>query len=193
MSALPRMLAGFVQSSLEAIDDIDPELGRKVRDRLKPETLDAIESVSAIALLSVDLDVELTECFFEVAGVDRARRALRENLRQSFDKPLLKPMLDGALAIFGRSLVKMIGWAPKVWGLVYRDAGRMVVAAAEEGRMRLELVDIPLAIASSPHYLAGSAETFAGFFDVAGVDGEVELIGPDLATRSAAFVLTWSR
>jgi hypothetical protein len=193
MSASPRMLAGFVQSSLEAIDDIDPALGRKVRDRLKPETLDAIESASAIALVSVDLDVELTECFFEVAGPERARRALRENLRQSFDKPLLKPLLDGAFALFGRSLIKIIGWAPKVWGLIYRDAGRMVVAASEDGRVRLELTNIPLVIASSPNYLRGSAETFAGIFDVVGVAGEVQLIGPDLATRSAAFVLTWPR
>jgi hypothetical protein len=58
--------------------------------------------------------------------------------------------------------------------------------------VRLELTNLPIAIASSSSYLTGSAETFAGFFDVAGVDGEVELIGPDLATRSAAFVLTWS-
>jgi hypothetical protein len=187
------MLAGFVQSSLEAIDDIDPALGREVRARLKPETLDSIESAPAIALISVDFDVELTERFFEVAGADYAREALREHLRQSFDKPLLKPVLAGAFALLGRSLVRAFAWVPRIWGLIYHDAGEMVVAAAEPGRVRLELRRIPLAIASNPNYLAGSAETFAGFFDFAGVDGHVELIGPDLATRSAAFVLTWSR
>ena len=193
MSASPRMLAGFIQSSLEAIEGMDAALGREVRARLKPETRDAIESASSIALVSVDLDVELTECFFAVAGPARARAALRENLRQSFDRPILKPALDGAFAIFGRSLVKVIGWAPRVWGLIYRDAGEMVVAEAREGRVRLDLLDIPLVISASPNYLYGSAETFAGFFDVAGVDGAVRLIGPDLEKRSAGFELTWSR
>jgi len=191
MTASPRMLAGFVQSSLESIDHLDPELGRKVRERLKPDSLDAIESAPPIALISVDLDVELTQCFFDVAGFEQARRALRENLRQSFDKPLLRPLLDGAFALFGRSLARTIRWAPKVWGLIYRDAGQMVVSSAREGHVELTLHDIPLVIATSPTYLCGSAETFAGFFDVVGVEGRVELIGPDLAARRAGFDLTW--
>jgi hypothetical protein len=187
------MLAGFIQSSLEAIDGMDAALGREVRARLKPETRAAIESASAIGLVSVDFDVELNECFFAVAGPARARAALRENLRQSFDRPVLKPFVDGVFAIFGRSLGKMIGWAPKVWGLVYRDAGEMVVSEARDGRVRLDLLDIPLVISASPNYLYGSAETFAGFFDVAGVDGNVRVIGPDLANRCAGFELSWSR
>ena len=193
MSASPRMLAGFIQSSLEAIEGMDAALGREVRARLKPETREAIESASAIGLVSVDLDVELTECFFAVAGAARARAALRENLRQSFDRPILKPILDGAFSIFGRSLGKMIGWAPKVWGLIYRDAGEMVVGEARPGRVRLDLLDVPLVISASPNYLYGSAEIFAGFFDVAGVDGNVRVIGPDLEKRSAGFELSWSR
>jgi len=193
MSASPRMLAGFVQSSLEAIEGMDAALGREVRARLKPETRKAIESASAIGLVSVDLDVELTECFFAVAGAARARAALRENLRASFDRPVLRPVLDGAFAVFGRSLAKMFGWAPKVWGLIYRDAGEMVVSEAREGWVRLDLIDIPLVISASPNYLYGSAEIFAGFFDVARVDGTVRLIGPDLANRSAGFELSWSR
>lgn len=185
------MLAGFVQSSLDSIDHIDRELGRRVRGRLKPDSLDAIESAPPIALISVDLDVELTQCFFDVAGFERARRALRDNLRQSFDKPLLRPLLDGATALFGRSLARTIRWAPKVWGLIYRDAGEMAVSSALDGHVELLLRDIPPVIAASPTYLCGSAETFAGFFDVVGVAGRVELIGPELATRQARFDLTW--
>jgi hypothetical protein len=187
------MLAGFIQASLEAIDGIDAALGREVRARLKPETRDAIESASAIGLVSVDFDVELTECFFAVAGADRALAVLRENLRQSFDRPILKPVVDGAFALFGRSLGKVIGWAPKVWGLVYRDAGEMVVSDAADGRVQLDLIDVPLVIASSSNYLRGSAETFAGFFDLAGVDGEVRLLGPDLERRWAGFELCWAQ
>lgn len=191
MGAAPRMLAGFVQSSLEAIDGMDPALGREVRARLRPETRRAIESASSIGLVAVDLDVELTECFFAVAGAGRARAALRENLRQGFDRPILKPVLDGAFAIFGHSLGRMIGWAPKIWGLVYRDAGEMVLTLAEPGRVRLDLLRIPRVISMSPCYLEGSAETFAGCFDVVGVEGEVRLIGPDPTMGSAGFELTW--
>ena len=92
MSTSPRMLAGFIQSSLEAIEGMDAALGREVRARLKPETREAIESASAISLVSVDLDVELTECFFAVAGPARARAALRESI---WEIPLPVVVLGG--------------------------------------------------------------------------------------------------
>lgn len=193
MSASPRMLAGFAQSALDAIDDVDCGLAQKVRKQLKRETLDAIESPSPIALISVDLDIELTECLFAVAGPDRARFALRESLRQSFDKPLLRPVVDAARAVFGSSLLATVSWAPRVWALIYRDAGEMRVQERGRGRLCLELVDIPLAIAASRNYLDSWAETFAGFFDVAGIEGRVDLVGPDLQTRRARFVLAWPR
>jgi hypothetical protein len=185
------MLAGFVQSALEAIVDIDPALGRKVRSHLKYETLAAIESASPIALIAVDHDVELNDCFFALAGRANACAALRENLRRSFDQPLWRPFLDGARGIFGASLMRALGLAPRIWGLVYRDAGEMTVAECTVGRIRFDLCGIPLAIAASPNYLAGTAATLAGFFDVARVDGRVELIGPDLRNGCASLVLSW--
>lgn len=192
MSATPRMLAGFVQSALEAIDDFDREVGREVRARLKHDTLISIDSASPRALICVDLDVELTECFFAVAGRERAQAALRESVRRSFDKPLLRPMLAGARAILGGSVMaSAVCWVPRVWNLIYRDAGEMAVRERGEGRLCLEVTDIPLAISASRNYLVGSAATFGGYFDVAGVEGTVDLEGPDLETRSAAFVLTW--
>jgi hypothetical protein len=186
------MLAGFVQSTLDAIDDTDRALGREVRRHLKYETLRTIESASPIALVSVDLDVELTECFFAVAGPERAQSAFRETLRQGFDKRMLRPVLNSARVVFGSSLVEVLRWAPRVWNLIYRDAGEMVVRSRDAGFLCLEIRDLPLAISASRHYLAGSAATFAGFLDVAGVEGQVSLEGPDLSSRSAAFVLRWS-
>ena len=131
MGRSPRMLAGFVQSSLEAIDAIDRDLARAVRERLKPDTLDVIETVSARALLSVDLDVELTECFFAEAGPDRARRGLRKNLRQSIERPFL---LGTGFRLLGPSPARIVRWAPRIWELVYRDAGQLESALEDLDR-----------------------------------------------------------
>ena len=191
MSATPRMLAGFVQSALDAIIDFDPALGRKVRSHLKYETRAAIESASPIALIAVDYDVELNDCFFALAGRANACAALRENLRRSFDKPLLRPLLDGVRAVFGPSLMRTVSLAPRIWGLVYRDAGEMTVAERSDGRIRFDLCGIPLAIAASPNYLAGTAATLAGLFDIARVDGRVDLTGPDLRRGRASLSLSW--
>jgi hypothetical protein len=191
MDKSPRILAGFVQGSLEAIDKIDAELGRRVREQLKPETLDFIESRSPVGWVPLEMDVELTECFYRVAGAQRARQALRANLRESCDKAVLKPMLVGALGIFGRSPAKILRWAPRVWGQLIRNGGKMDFIRADEGSVRLALRDLPPEISSSQIYLDGVCANISGFFDVIRVTGEVRLEGPDPATGCATFDISW--
>ncbi|MCG8590179.1 MAG: hypothetical protein MJE66_12880 [Proteobacteria bacterium] len=191
MAGEPRILASIVQGSLEAFDTLEGDLGAQVRQRLKPETLERVETTSQVAWLPVALDVELTEAFFAVAGRERAERVLRENLAASFDRPLLKPMLEGAFAIFGRSPERMLKWSSKVWSLLYRDCGQMKLVSGEAGRATLELVDLTPEIAGSRNYLRGVAAAVLGFFDMACIPDSKARLATQEADR-AAFELSWS-
>jgi hypothetical protein len=191
MSKEPRILATFVQSSLEEMADLDAGVAQQVRERLKPDTLRTIEEASPISWLPVQTDVELTDCFFEIAGPGRATRAFRENMANSLHKPLLRPLVEGALGIFGRNPVKLMRWVPKGWSLIYRDCGEMKFAGSSEGEARIELEGLPQAIAGSRTYLTGTASTILAFVDFLDVTGQVVLEGPDPATGSAAFEIRW--
>jgi hypothetical protein len=170
---------------------LDAEVGNRVRVGLKPDVLEAIETTSPISWLPVEVDVELTECFFQVAGAERAKRAFREALARSIERPLLRPLVDGALGIFGRNPAKILRWVPKAWSLIYRDCGQMRCAHASEGSARLELGPLPPPIVDSRCYLTGTAATVSAFFDWLGIEGRVRLEGPCATTRSATFHLSW--
>jgi hypothetical protein len=188
MAEGPRILAGFVQSSLEAIDELDQAMGAAARQRLKPETLEAIEGASPIGWIAIEIDVELTEAFFAVAGAERACQAFRQNLVRGFDRPLLRPIAEGATAILGRSPHRLLRWAPKVWSLVFRDCGSMTLDATPNGAL-LRLTDLPLAITASQDYLEGVGATIEGVFFLAGVPGRCELLR--IRGKEAEFVLSW--
>lgn len=149
--------------------------------------LGVIETASAISWLPVEVDVELTECFFQVAGAERARRAFREAIAQAIERPLL----EGALGIFGRDPVKILRWVPKAWSLIYRDCGEMRCAQAGEGSARLELGLLPEPIVHSRFHLTATAATLPAFFDWLGIEGRVRLEGPCATTRTATFHLSW--
>lgn len=82
--------------------------------------------------LPLRVDVELTECLFEVAGEERALQVLHNNMANTFDSMVLKPILDGAFGIFGCSPAKMLKWSPKVWYLLYRNCGQLVLAKSDD-------------------------------------------------------------
>ena len=106
-----------------------------------------------------------------------------------FDSMVLKPILDGAFAIFGRSPAKMLKWSPKVWSLLYRNCGQLLLAESDDRSATLEGIDLPPELVASASYMKGFAAAILGFFDVLGIDAECEL--RELGRGRTAFFLTW--
>ena len=156
---------------------------------MKPETLEELESASRVGWLPLRVDVELTECFFEVAGEERALQILRDNMAHTFDSMVLKPLLDGAFGIFGRSPAKILRWTPKVWSLLYRDCGELTLAKSDDHSAVLEATNLPPELVANADYMKGLAAAILGFFQVLGVDAECEL--QKLSGSKATLLVTW--
>ena len=184
----PRILAGFVQGTLAALE---PASALRVRARLAPGTLAVLERSSRLAWLPIEIDVELTHAIYVELGAGRAHELFRRNLSAALDSPILRSFAQGALRLFGASPERVFGWAPKAYAQIYRDSGAMRFRAEEPGLARLELSELPPAIASSRNYLDGVAGSIAAGFDLMGVKGEVSIERFDPTRRSACFRLDW--
>jgi len=170
----PRILASFLHGTLEAIDQIDADLGRRVRAELKPESLDEIQNAWAASWLPIRLDVELTEAFFRLAGSARGCQAMRQNLVATYQAPILRPLIEGALRVLGRHPGKILRWAPRAWSLLFRDLGEMEVEVRED-HATVRISGLPPEVAESREYLLGSAAAIASVFDLTGYQGTCEL------------------
>lgn len=184
----PRILAGFVQGTLAGLP---PAVAERVRARLAPETLARLEESSRLAWLPVEMDVELTHAVYAELGAGPAREAFRRNLSSAIDTPVLRSLAHGALRIFGASPARLFGWAPKVYAHIYREAGAMRFESEGAGAARLELFELPPAIAGSRDYLDGMAGSIAAGFDLMELKGEVTVERLDPAGRRASFRLVW--
>jgi hypothetical protein len=184
----PRILAGFVQGTLAGLD---PASALRVRARLAPETLALLERSSRLAWLPIEIDVELTQAIYGELGSGPAHELFRRNLSAALASPILRSLAQGALRLFGASPERVFAWAPKAYTQIYRDSGAMRFQAEGAGVARLELSELPPAIAASRNYLDGVAGSIAAGFDLMGVKGEVEIERFDPLGRRACFRLEW--
>ena len=191
MERRPRILGSFVQGTLEAIDRRDPDLGRRVRERMRSETRQAIAGASRIAFVPVDLDAELTECLFEIAGPERAREIFRRNLADTLNSPLFRSFMSMALRLRGRRPGRLLDWCSKVWNQIYRDAGDMRFVALGEREGRIELSGLPPVLTRDPRYVDGIAATVSAIFDILEMDGGAELKALDPASGRAIISVAW--
>jgi len=189
MAKEPRVLASFLHGTLEVIDSMDGDLGAQVRAALKPEALEEIENAWAAGWLPLAYDVELTSAFFRLAGAERACQAMRKNMVETFRKPTLRSIIDGAVRIFGLSPDKLFGWAPRVWPLLFKDAGELRVEV-REAEATVWLVGLPPGVSENGDYLLGTASAIAAVFDLVGVAGECRLA--DHGGGEARFELHWT-
>lgn len=184
------MVTSFVQGTLDAISEADADLGRRVRDGLRPESAETLRSASRISLIPVEIDVEITERLFDLAGREHARAILRNALASTFDSPLLGSFIQGALRLRGRNPGRLFGWCSKVWNQIYRNAGDMRFVPIGDCEGHIEMERLPIVMCNAT-YLDGTAATVSAIFTILEIDGVAELGTLDRAAARAVITAAW--
>lgn len=187
----PRISAAFCRGGLEAVDALDKDLGQRVRAAMDASLLAQIESSSRLGWVPIACDMEMTRALFAVAGPLRAHRVLRDSMVVTFSGPMLKPLRAAADAIFGNTLKGVFTWTPRVWSVIYRDAGEVSVIDLGPTALDFELRGLPQAMLDNPNYLLGFVAAFEAGFEVYGVQGRVFLIDPDPLTGEVRLKARW--
>jgi len=134
------------------------------------------------------VDLELTDCLFAEAGPEVAAHVLRGEMHLTFERPLLAPLVRGALAIFGRDPGRILRWAPKAWALLFRGMGSLRVES-DKASARVSFAGLPPEVAASENWLRGVAGSLASVFDLLEIEGESHLV--QHGDGCAEYQLSW--
>lgn len=171
----PLVRASLLHSNLKALSLLGVDVEREVRARLRPETLAAIEGSARVTWLPLSHDIELSTGVYDVAGPERMFAFGRDALLDSIEGPLLEPILDGAIRLFGLTPARFFKLAPRVWPQLYRGAGELRVEEAREGELRIVHEGAPPEMTSGVAIPLGIAGSLSAVLAVTRVTGTVEV------------------
>jgi hypothetical protein len=185
----PSIRASYLKSTMAALSLLDHAAAVAARARLSPRITLDIDRALSIDWLPVAHDLAVTEAVAAACGRAAVRRWGREGMLTALRGPLLKPILDGAVAIFGPSPRGLLRHARPMWTQIYRDCGELEVDLPRGNQAVLRFEHIPVELGNAA-YAEGMAGALEATLAVASRAGEVTFAYP--RPRQLTFCLSWS-
>lgn len=174
----------------EQLASVDELVGMAVRAAV-PRAVTAIERASRLEWLPIEVLLEVLDATLAALGPEEAAVHWRLSTLRSFDLPLIRPFVAGALELFNPSPAKVLLILPRLYGLLYRDTGSVAVENVEPGLMRIQHADVPAVMLASRGWSGSIGASYLATLDFlrardARVDTTLEL-----AAARVLFTLRW--
>jgi hypothetical protein len=188
----PAVRAAFTRAALHEALAADPAVAAHLRAALPASTIAAVLDAGRNAWLPVAIDMDVTEAIAAALGPDRSAAFWRKSLVETLESPLLKPIVDGVVGLFGLAPESLLRWAPRAWLTIYRNCGTMTVLERGIRSGRLGFDDITPALVRSGAFIEALRASFEAVFTLCRVYGEVRVESCDLAARQAVYAFSWT-
>ena len=156
-------------AKLRALDK-EPE-SDEILDALPEESRAMMRGVGRGEWLPVSLDIDLNIAMWDVLGEVGVRRVCSRSIVDSLNGPLLGPLAQGTIRLFGVSPRHFYRMVPRGWSQVYRNAGSASFGDCDVGRVRLSYEDLPPEFFERG-YLEGIAGGLEGLLKFCQLPGE---------------------
>jgi hypothetical protein len=138
-----------------------------------------------------DANLACTRAVAETLGPDGTHSFFRSLLTRTFQAPLLRGVVEGALRFGFRDLALYIPWVSKGFELLFQGCGRWAVVERGVGTALIEIRGLPREYASDPYWLKSAASAGSALFDLVRTPGTSVIEEVDVGAGRATFRMTW--
>lgn len=165
--------ASLARSLLESVDRLDDALRRRVYELAGPEHVRAIRDAPRTSWLEAEHQIAVDGAIAEVLGNAALERMIREYVSRASDTPLFKPLMRGAIALFGLTPASIYRILPRAWGMTSREAGIVSERVIDDRHHEVTYAQLPelMRVESIAVTTRGS---LLGMLDLVGHGGTVE-------------------
>jgi len=185
--------ASIPKSSWDEVALLDPVRQAHIRKLLGEPVAGELTAVSGVAWVAFEVEAKLADAVFEALGPADARAFYRRKTVRSFEIPLIRPLLQSALRLFGASPASMVKLVGRTWALVSRNCGTYSCVDESSKRRCVSVVsDFPTRFYRRRQaWLESAIGGYEAFFAPFHLQGRVSVTETDFAAGSARFVLEW--
>ena len=191
MTRDPRVRARSPQDALEFVRLTRPRDFERVWARIPEASRRVIETTAKTDWIPLEHDHHISDAWEPVFGEQEALKVLSDSVLVVFESPVLKPVVRGALRLFGatpRALVKAV---PKACDHIYRDFYDVRIDTDATDAAKVFFEDIEPRVMQYPSYLFVWRAVFMAMFRLSEHEGTVRLEVTE-AARRATYHLEWA-
>ena len=187
--------AGFARTAMKRAADLSPALAQHLRQRLGPTLAVEFDEAPLLGWMPYEIDVAMAEGVQEELGREGLRGFVIGNTQAVAEEPALRPVVQGALRVFGVTPDAILRMAPQLWKIAYKNVADLSVGkASSSGRTHtVALVGqrvCPALLESSAALVVVQAQAEFGF-RATGAIGSVSEVAVERATASLRVKLSW--
>lgn len=183
--------AGFARLAMRRAASLDPRLEAHLRSTLGPALCRAFDEAPVLGWVPYLVDVRMAEGVLSQRGAAGLRAFVLGNTAEATSTPAMRPLIDGALRLFGVDPGSLLRVMPELWGLGYRSVLELETVRDGPRAVRLEgrrVCDEMLASPAAAHVLCAQAE---GAMALANARIELEPVALDRARRTLTLRFSW--
>lgn len=160
---------------LHFMERTNPEAVQKLRARLPPEVLEALDHAARTDWIPVELDGQYVDGILAVMGHEDMLAAYRRFTSEALVRsPMLRSFIDGALRLFGVSVGTLLRALPGGLRQSYRDAFTLAIEHGDH-EARVIFDDIAPEVLRWKGYPIVWEAVFLGIYDIARTPPQLEL------------------
>jgi len=165
---------------------------QKILDRAGAGALAVLDQASPLGWLEADTHMGLLNAARDVLGATRNQSFWRTVTRESFDRPIFRALVQGTLALFGRSPTHVLKTIPKGWGLITTACGEITVTSPERSQ-HAEMLwqSIPTVVCRTDSFATAWVGSIHALLDVTQRAGDVQLDAKALSAGIARYDIRW--
>jgi hypothetical protein len=186
----PRMRAWGPHDVVRRIEEFQPGTGRRLRARVPPVALEALQRTGRFEWISMRNGREFSAAALAVLGDEGFARFFRWMLPAQLDRPMVRGIIKASVAVFGLTPHTFMRASASFWRMAFLEVGTARLEDPKVRSVTFVLEDIPPDAFVEDAFLRSIAASFAGYFDVCKVDGRVDL-NVDRDARVARFDVSW--
>lgn len=147
--------------------------GPAIKEALDVEVLRTLEETPRTSWISPRYMGALMDAAASVGGVSLVESSARSLADKTQDHPLFRPLVQGALRLFGQGPGPLFKVLPRAWNAANRDSGELAVEHGN-GRARVMVRGLPAELDREP-FKRSWRGTCLGVLDLAGVEGTADI------------------
>lgn len=190
-SSKPEARTGYVRMVLRRLREFDSALGESTYQLFTPALRRSIDESALLGWLPYEIDTTLANAVLAKHGRDGLHGFVLGNSDEAATLGALRPLVEGALRVFGPSPMSLVRVMPELWNVTYRNVSAVAPERLGERQLAIHWVDVCDAVYESPGALGVLYAQSHFPLRVTRTRGAVDPLTLDRGRRRITAVLRW--